>query len=98
MVFFFKRKSRNQYVFNGCIIDTVDTVDSFKYLGTILSNNGSFEMHKKHIVAQAQKAMFSVLKRSRELELPIDLQLELFDSLVLPILLYGCEIWGFEMK
>ena len=53
-------------------------------------------MHKKHIVAPTQKVMFSVLKSSRELELPIDLQLELFDSLVLPILLYGCEIWGFE--
>ena len=53
-------------------------------------------MHKKHIVAQAQKAMFSVLKRSRELELPIHLQRELFDLLVLPILLCGCKIWGFE--
>ena len=28
--------------------------------------------------------------------LPLDLQLQLFDQLILPILLYGCEIWGFE--
>lgn len=27
--------------------------------------------------------------------LPIDMQLELFNKLVKPILLYGCEIWGF---
>ena len=55
-------------------------------------------MHKKHIVAQAEKSMFFVLKRSREIELTIDLQLELFDSLVVPILhvLSGCEIWGLE--
>ena len=53
-------------------------------------------MHKKHTVPQAQKAMFYVLKRPRELELPIDLQLKLFDLLVLPILLCGCEIWGFK--
>ena len=91
IVFFSKRKSRNPYVFyfNGCI-------DLFKYLGTIFNYNGSFVMHKEPIDAQAQKAMFSVLKRSRELESPIDLQLELFESLVLPILLYDCEIWGFE--
>ena len=40
--------------------------------------------------------MFALLRRSRQLDLPIDLQLELFDSLIMPILLYGCEIWGFE--
>ena len=30
------------------------------------------------------------------LQLPIDIQLELFDHLILPILLYGSEIWGFD--
>ena len=40
--------------------------------------------------------MFALLRRSRQLDLPIDLQLELFDYLIMPILLYGCEIWGFE--
>ena len=39
--------------------------------------------------------MFALLRRSRQLDLPIDLQLELFDSLIMPILLYGCEIWAF---
>lgn len=27
--------------------------------------------------------------------LPIDLQIELFDEMVKPILLYGSEVWGF---
>ena len=40
--------------------------------------------------------MFALLNKSKELDLPIDLQLELFDSLILPILLYGCEVWGYE--
>ena len=30
------------------------------------------------------------------LNLPIDLQLDLFDKLVTPILLYGSEIWTYE--
>ena len=30
------------------------------------------------------------------LNLPIDIQLTLFDSMVTPILLYGCEAWGNE--
>ena len=28
--------------------------------------------------------------------MPIDIQLDLFDKTVLPVLLYGCEIWGYE--
>ena len=40
--------------------------------------------------------MFSLLKNIRLKQLPIDVQLQLFDSVVLPVLLYGCEIWGFE--
>ena len=40
--------------------------------------------------------MFALLRRNRKLNLPLDIQLELFDSLVLPILTYGCEVWGFE--
>ena len=34
------------------------------------------------------------MKKIRNLELPIDIQIDLFDKTVKPILLYGCEIWG----
>ena len=40
--------------------------------------------------------MFSLLRRSRQLDLPLDIQLELFDTLIIPILTYGCKVWGFE--
>ena len=50
----------------------------------------------KDITTRAQRAMFSILKRSRVLNLPIDIQLNLNDSMVTPILLYGCEAWGNE--
>ena len=48
------------------------------------------------MVDQTRKAMFSILRKSRKLQLPVDLQLQLFDSMVVPILLYGSEITGFE--
>ena len=44
---------------------------------------------KKHVVNQARKAFF------RNLDLSIACQLKLFDNLVVSILTYGCEIWGF---
>ena len=40
--------------------------------------------------------MFSLLKRIRLLNLPITMQIELFNKTAKPILLYGCEIYGPE--
>ena len=40
--------------------------------------------------------MFSMVKKTRKLFLPPDLQLHLFDSMSTPILLYGSEVWGCE--
>ena len=40
--------------------------------------------------------MFCLLQRSKYLSLSIDLQKDLFNKIVKPILLYGCECWGFS--
>ena len=31
-----------------------------------------------------------------KLDLPVDIQCELFDQLVMPISLYGSKVWGFQ--
>ena len=38
--------------------------------------------------------MFSLITKSRRLDVPIDIILDLFDKLILPILIYGSEVWG----
>ena len=38
--------------------------------------------------------MFCLLKKARSLLLPIDIQIDMFEKTVKPILLYGCEIIG----
>ena len=40
--------------------------------------------------------MNSLYKRIRNLNLPIDLQIKLFDHTIAPFLLCGCEIWGYQ--
>ena len=40
--------------------------------------------------------MFSVLRKTKKIFLPIDMQLQTFYSMVVPILLYGSEIYGYE--
>lgn len=40
--------------------------------------------------------MYEIIKKARTLNLSIDCQMDMFDKMVLPIMLYGSEIWGFE--
>ena len=89
------RSIRNEYTFyyNGEILEIVTC---YKYLGLLFCNNEIFYRSKVQLKDQAEKAMFSLLNKSNELGLPVDVQRELFDKTVLPVMLYGCEIWGYE--
>ena len=51
-------------------------------------------MHK--LAEKATKALYEVLKRGRLHNLSIQCHLDLFDKIDQPILLYGCEVWGFS--
>ena len=74
----------------------ISITDNYKYLGVLFYKSGSFLRAKQHIVEQAKKAMYLLFMRIHNLELPLDMQLKLFDNTVLPILTYSCEIWGYE--
>ena len=75
---------------------TLEFVHTYKYLGAVFSKSGSFLHARKHIAEQAKKGMYLLNKRIKNLDLPIDLQLKLFDNTILSILTYGCEMYGFE--
>jgi hypothetical protein len=53
---------------------------------------------KKMVIDQANKALYALYYKFSNLTISIDLQLKLFYSLIVPILVYSCEIWGFENK
>ena len=74
----------------------IEIVDNYTYLGTIFAANGSFVKEKRHRVEQASKAMYFLLQKGRKLDLPFDMLCSLFDKLVVPILLYGAEVWCHE--
>jgi hypothetical protein len=53
---------------------------------------------RKRLVEQAQMSFFAIHKKKNKIRnqnIPIDLQLKLFDSLVELIILYGSEVLGF---
>ena len=63
----------------------------------LFSRSGNFLNARKHVVQQAEKAMILLFTRINNLDIPLDLQLKLFDHTVLPILTYACEIWGYKI-
>ena len=82
-----------EFMYDGKV---VDVVDDYTYLGVVFNYNGNF---KKAILNQrtvATRALKSLLRKAKILDLDVDTQMELFQRCVMPILLYGCELWGFE--
>ena len=61
-----------------------------------MNYNNEFVKAMRKQLDQGRKAQFSMLIKCRKLELPIDIQCKLFESMVIPVVLYGCEIWGFQ--
>ena len=75
VVIFAKRKVKEIPVFryNG---ENIALVDDFVYLGVTFTHKVSFTKHKNHLLEQGRKAMFSVLRKIKKLNLPIDMQLQ----------------------
>ena len=64
------------------------------YLGITMNYNNKYEKAIRKQLDQGRKAQSSLLVKANKLELPIDIQCNLFEKLVFPIMLYVCEIWG----
>ena len=95
IVIFSKGKIRNKPVFNFDE-EELEIVDGYTYLGTLFNYNGQYKKAIAKQLDQARRAMFNLLNKVRKLELPIDIICDLFEKVIVPIALYGSEIWGFE--
>ena len=73
----------------------IEVVDDYVYLGCTFNYNGNFHKAIAKQVSQAKKAYYSLMKKIIKFKLPVDIALQLFDQLVLPVLLYGSEVWCF---
>ena len=74
--------------------EAIEVVNDYKYLGVLFNYNGKFRKGELALQAQATRALYSIVGKSRKYDLPVDIQIELFNTMVVPILTYGCEIWG----
>ncbi len=73
----------------------LEYADEYKYLGVVLHFGGSFKRAKSVLYKKALRAYHALTADLTNIEnIPIKALLKLFTATVVPIMLYGCEVWG----
>ena len=75
---------------------TIERVDIFCDLGIVFRHNNTFQAAMKQNTDMAKKARFKIENLLSRVNFPVKTRLHLCDNLILPILLYGCKLWGYE--
>jgi hypothetical protein len=71
-------------------------MDTFVYLGILLSSNGRWTPTQKRVAGQSSRALHGVISSFEHIELHVNQHCYLFDTIVRPVLDYGAEICGFH--
>ena len=74
--------------------ESIDNVENFISLGVNFTSDGNLTSAVKQLNDEALKAYHSLLGVFDRVALDIQTKLSLFDSLIVPIILYGSEVWG----
>ena len=74
--------------------NVIEIVHEYLYLGILFNFNGKFNKSSKQLHDKGTRTMFAMLKQANVLNLDNELKLQLFESMVLPVAMYGCEVWG----
>jgi len=71
--------------------EIVEIVKNYCYLGIIFCVSGSFKQAVHSLLDKAMKAFFAL--KQYDIRNNVKVALKLFQTLVLPIAKYGCEVW-----
>ena len=89
-------RKNEQWFYKG---EKIEVVSRYKYLGIFFSAKLKWSLAKQTLATRAQKAILCLKRIQYKCGfLPVNVAIELFDKQILPILLYGSEIWGYEFS
>ena len=94
VIIFSRGKVKRQFNFKIGNID-ISTTSEYCYLGIVFNFNGKFGKAINERMTPARKAMFGLNQKAVNLLLPSDIHIDLFEKMIAPIFLYGCEVWGY---
>lgn len=93
----FRKSIINKYSFQ-INNQNIDIVNNYTYLGINFSNNGNFKFSKFNSKDKVRRSFFATSRYLDFSKVPLDITDKLFNSLFLPILLYGSEVWAIYDK
>ena len=70
-------------------------MEQFKYLGTTLKNKNSIQEEIKNSVNACYHSVHNLLSSSL---LYKNLKIKIYRTIILPVVLYGCENWSFTLR
>ena len=77
----------------------LDEVDCFKYLGMTFNRKANLKYCQHILIQQALRTKAALeCYLSKHKHMPVKDVFDLFDTLVRPIVMYNCEIWGINMN
>ena len=92
MIFQKRQNHLNQQFFLNTT-PPLEHTKNYTYLGLNISSTGNFNKAANDLREKARRAFYAI-KRNVKLDIPIKIWLKILDSVIEPISLYGCEIWG----
>ena len=75
-----------------------DRMEKFKYLGTILTNQNSIAEEIKSRLRSGNSCYHSVQNLLSSRLLSKNLTIKVYRTLILPVVLYGCETWSLTLR
>jgi len=75
-----------------------ERVEEFKYLGTNLTNQNSIPEEIKSRLRSGNAWYHSVQNLLSSMLLPKNLKIKIYKTIILPIVLYGCETWSLTLR
>ncbi len=80
-----------EFVFKG---DTIETVQTFKYLGILLETTPNLDNAVEHLTVASRCLLFALNHRCAKLRImDVKLRCDLFNMLVRSTTSYACEVW-----
>jgi hypothetical protein len=73
---------------------TIPIVDSYKYLGLIVTSNLDLDVMVKDRVAKGVKALNAMRPVLACVNIPVDIRIRAIRAMLVPVLSYGGELWG----
>ena len=73
-------------------------LEEFKYLGTTLTNQNCNQVEVKSRLKLGNACYYSVQKRLSSRLLSKNLKIKMYRTIILPVVLYGCESWSLTLR